>query len=260
MIFEMRDVSFSYDGHTPIIQDISLRMERPGLYCIVGPNGVGKSTLVKCMNRILTPTSGEVLIDGRDIASMGSKEISERIGYVPVSSEICFSVPILDAILLGRHNKSRWRTTERDIEMSNRAMETMGISDLAMRNCSELSAGQQQKVNLARGMVQETEMLILDEPTANLDVKHQVYVSELLRALAVQEGMIIVMISHDLNIAAKYSHEVIVMSKPGVIYSMGTPKEVFTEKMIMDVYDIGCRVIEDNGRPHMMWGSINTLW
>ncbi len=260
MRYEMKDVSFSYDGESTIIKDISLVIEKPGLYCIVGPNGVGKSTLIKCMNRILSPTSGDITIDGKSISDMDLKEISSRIAYVPVTSEECFSMPVMDAILLGRYNKSKWRTSEKDIEMADRAMEMMGIRELSMRNYTELSAGQHQKVNLARGIVQETEMLLLDEPTANLDVKHQIYVSELLRALAVQENMIVVMISHDLNIAAKYSHEVIVMSKPGVIYSKGTPEEVFNEKTIMDVYDIGCTISSDQGRPHMMWGSIKTLW
>ena len=260
MKFEMKDVSFSYDGTNPIIQNINLVLDQPGLYCIVGPNGVGKSTLVKCMNRILKPTSGQVFIDGQEISTLTSRDISEKIGYVPVSTEECFSVPVLDAILLGRYNKSKWKTTAKDIEMADRAMEMMGVTDLAMRNYTQLSAGQHQKVNLARGIVQETQMLILDEPTANLDVKHQVYISQLLRALSVQENMIIVMISHDLNIAAKYSHEVIVMSKPGVIYSKGKPEDVFSEKTIMDVYEIGCSISDDNGRPHMMWGSINTLW
>ena len=173
MRMELKNVSFAYkSSQTPALHDINLVLEEPGLYCIVGPNGVGKSTMVKCMNRILKPTSGQVLLNDVDIQNMKLKEIAEHIGYVPVQTQDVFSMPVIDAILLGRQKANKWKTTDEDLEIAARVMKMMGIQDLAMRGFNHLSAGQHQKVAIARGLVQQPEMLILDEPTANLDVKH----------------------------------------------------------------------------------------
>ena len=143
--------------------------------------------------------------------------------------------------------------------MVTRALRMMGIQDLAMRGLNELSAGQYQKVAIAKGLVQEPELLILDEPTANLDVKLQIYVSELLRALAAEEQMTIIMISHDLNIAAKYAHKIIVMAHPGIIKKIGDPKDVITEEMISSIYDVNCKVIQDEEVPVVLLGSVKSL-
>ena len=235
MRMELKNVSFAYkSSQTPALHDINLVLEEPGLYCIVGPNGVGKSTMVKCMNRILKPTSGQVLLNDVDIQNMKLKEIAEHIGYVPVQTQDVFSMPVIDAILLGRQKANKWKTTDEDLEIAARVMKMMGIQDLAMRGFNHLSAGQHQKVAIARGLVQQPEMLILDEPTANLDVKHQVYVSELLRAMAIEENMIVLMISHDLNIAAKYAHKIIVMEH-GTVVDVGTSKDIITEDLVARV-------------------------
>ena len=134
-------------------------------------------------------------------------------------------------------------------------MKVLGIEDLAMHGYNELSAGQHQKVTLARGLVQETEAIILDEPTANLDVRHQVYVAQLLRELADRGGKTIIMICHDLNIAARYSSRVIVMSPPGIIERSGTPEEVFDRDMIRKVYGIDCEIVTFEGKPNVMLRS-----
>lgn len=259
MRMELKNVSFAYkSSQTPALHDINLVLEEPGLYCIVGPNGVGKSTMVKCMNRILKPTSGQVLLNDVDIQNMKLKEIAEHIGYVPVQTQDVFSMPVIDAILLGRQKANKWKTTDEDLEIAARVMKMMGIQDLAMRGFNHLSAGQHQKVAIARGLVQEPEMLILDEPTANLDVKHQVYVSELLRAMAIEENMIVLMISHDLNIAAKYAHKIIVMEH-GTVVDVGTSKDIITEDLVARVYEVECKIEDDEGRPHVVLGSVLSI-
>lgn len=256
MRMELKNVSFAYkSSQTPVLHDINLVLEEPGLYCIVGPNGVGKSTMVKCMNRILKPTSGQVLLNDVDIQDMKLKEIAEHIGYVPVQTQDVFSMPVIDAILLGRQKANKWKITDEDLEIAARVMKMMGIQDLAMRGFNHLSAGQHQKVAIARGLVQQPEMLILDEPTANLDVKHQVYVSELLRAMAIEENMIVLMISHDLNIAAKYAHKIIVMEH-GTVVDVGTSKDIITEDLVARVYEVECKIEDDEGRPHVVLGSV----
>ena len=259
MRMELKNVSFAYkSSQIPVLHDINLVLEEPGLYCIVGPNGVGKSTMVKCMNRILKPTSGQVLLNDVDIQDMKLKEIAEHIGYVPVQTQDVFSMPVIDAILLGRQKANKWKTTDEDLEIAARVMKMMGIQDLAMRGFNHLSAGQHQKVAIARGLVQEPEMLILDEPTANLDVKHQVYVSELLRAMAIEENMIVLMISHDLNIAAKYAHKIIVMEH-GTVVDVGTSKDIITEDLVARVYEVECKIEDDEGRPHVVLGSVLSI-
>ncbi len=254
MRIDIEDLHFSY-GDTKVLHGIDLCLDGPGLVCIIGPNGVGKSTLVKCINKLLKPTSGKVMINGEDTSKMSLKDVSELVGYVPVSSEDCFSMPVVDAILVGRSNRKKWRTNDEDLKSVHQVMKLLKISDLAMRSFSELSAGQHQKVALARGLIQETEILILDEPTSNLDIKHQVYVTELLRTIAIKRNMLIIMISHDINISSKNAHKMIVMSEPGIISYIGDPNDVITENMIRNVYGVDCKLVDNESRPHIMLGS-----
>jgi len=251
----LENVTFGYTEGHPIIQDINLKIDEPGLYCILGPNGVGKSTLVKCVNKILVPTSGRVTIDGVDIAEMTHAEISKYIGYVPVASNEAFAMSVLDTIMVGRYNHRRWGSESVDLEMVYRAMKLLRIRNLANRNFNALSAGQHQKVSIARGIVQETPVLILDEPTANLDVKYQVYVTELLRAFAEKKGVAVLTISHDLNITAKYAHKIIMLERPGRVFKVGTPQEVMTKENVEKVYGISCEVHDHDGYPLLVFGG-----
>ena len=253
---EIKDLTFGYNPSKPVITDINLRIDRPGLYCIIGPNGVGKSTLIKCINKILKPTSGTVTLDGEDVAAMSNKEISKRIGYVPVAGADMFSMPVIDAILIGRYTQQKWKTTAEDLEIVKRTMKLLGITSLAMHGFNELSAGQHQKVAIARGLVQEAPVLLLDEPTANLDVRYQVYIAELLKGFTRVTGMTAIMISHDLNISAKYADEIIMMAPPGTILQVGPPEEVITKQNIEDVYGVSCEIVSDSeGKPHVILGS-----
>ncbi len=256
MELKVCDLDFGFGGERNVLNSISLSIDRPGLYCIIGPNGVGKSTLVRCINKIYKVPDGKVFIDGKDVNSISIKENSKNMAYVPVGGDDLFALTVVDTILIGRHNKSGWRTKEEDLEIVYKSMKLMGIEDLGMKRYNELSAGQHQKVAIARGLVQETGFIILDEPTANLDVRYQVYVTELLKELSVRSGITVLMISHDLNITARYADQVIVMARPGVIHSMGTPEEVVTEEMIREVYGVDCEVISDrHGKPHIILDS-----
>lgn len=254
----MDDVTFGYKTGGIVLRNISFNIDKPGLYCVIGPNGVGKSTLIRCINGISKPLSGQVRIKGIPVEDYKLKDLAKIVGYVPVMSGDSLTMTVLDTVLIGRYSRQKWKTSSEDVLVANKALRAMEISDLAMRNFNELSAGQHQKVSLARGLVQEPEVLVLDEPTANLDVRHQVYVSAFLKKLCEKTGMTVLMISHDLNLAAKFADEVLVLAKPGVLYAMGKPSEVITQQLVEDVYNVNCRVVDDDGSPHVMLHSVRS--
>ena len=245
------DLEFSYSKEAIILHDITLDISNPQLISIIGPNGVGKSTLIHCINRILSPSKGTGLVDDMPVSEYNIKDLAKKIGYVPYTSTDTFPMSVVDTILMGRNPHRRWNSLKEDLRVAEEAMEMMDISHLAMRPFNELSAGQHQRVMLARGLAQEPEILLLDEPTANLDIRHQMDVIRLLKRLSVERGLVVVMISHDLNIASKYSDNIIMMSK-GSIYAVGRPMEVITPENIKEVYDVDCEVIMSEGRPFMI--------
>lgn len=250
MELKFKDMAFAY-ASVPVLEHVCLDISGPQFISIIGPNGVGKSTLIHCVNKILSPTAGTVLLDERSVAEYPQKEIAQHVGYVPYTSSDTFPLSVVDTVLLGRHPHTGWRTTDEDLEIVYTTLKQLEIDDLAMRHFNELSAGQLQKVMLARGLVQRPDILLLDEPTSNLDIKHQLGISKLLRQLSRENSIVVIMISHDLNIAAKYSDNVIMMHKGG-IYAVGTPQEVMTRENIKHVYGVDCDIIDDHGSPHMI--------
>lgn len=250
MQIKIDNLEFGYSS-TPVLNDIILDLTGPKFVSIMGPNGVGKSTLIHCINKILTPTSGTVFLDGKDVKTITIKELAKEVGYVPYSANDSFPLSVVDTVLMGRHPHSKWKSLDSDLDIVYDTLKMLGISHLAMRNFNELSAGQHQKVMLARGLVQEPKVLLLDEPTSNLDVRHQLDVTKLLKKLSVERNMLVIIISHDINIAAKYSDEVIMMHQ-GHIFAVGTPSEVITEENLRSVYGVMARIVDDDGRPHVI--------
>lgn len=253
MDISMKDVAFGYEGgeRNLVLGGITLDIREPQVVSILGPNGVGKSTLIHCINKILSPTGGTVLYDGKDVSDYSLKDVAKRIGYVPCTSSDTFPLTVVDTVLLGRHPHAGWKTTDEDLEIVYDVLEKLNIQDLAMRYFNELSAGQHQKVMLARGLVQRPQVLLLDEPTSNLDIKHQLGISRTLRQISHSDGILVIMISHDLNIAARYSDNVVLMSG-GRIYAVGTPGEVLTVENIEHVYGVKSRIIDDGGSPYII--------
>lgn len=229
-----------------------MHIEGPGLFCIIGPNGVGKSTLVKCLNQLLMPDEGRIRLNHRDLEDMHLGEISRKIGFVPVATNDTFSTGVLDTVLMGRFPHRHHSSKEKDITIALESLKALDIEELALRNVNEISAGQRQRVAIAKGIAQEPEVLILDEPTANLDARHQIIVTKLMHKISAEKGMTVIMISHDLNIASKYADSVIVMAPPGKVIVTGPPNEVITKELIRDVYGVDCEIVDDHGRPHVI--------
>lgn len=251
---ELRGLDFAYKSRKkvfPVLEDISLHIHGAQLVSILGPNGVGKSTLIHCMNKILEPTDGAVVVNGYDLKDISIKELAKVMGYVPYSSVDNFPLSVTDTVLMGRHPHSKWGTLDKDLRIVHDMLCLIGIEDLADRNFNELSAGQHQKVMLARGLAQEPRIMFLDEPTSNLDVKYQLEITKMLRRLSREKNMLVIMISHDINIAAKYSDNIIMMHDGG-IFALGKPLDVITSENIKHVYDVDAKIIMDGGRPHIV--------
>lgn len=243
-------VEFSY-GTFPILKGITMNLDKPGLISILGPNGVGKSTLIRCINKILAPTAGTVMVDDMDLSDITVKELAKIMGYVPCATGTSFPITVTDAVLMGRFPHQKYGSLEHDLEIVYDTLTSLGIADLSSRPINELSAGQLQKVMVAKGLAQKPRILLLDEPTANLDIRHQLNVTHLLRDISRTNNVIIIMICHDINIAAKYSDSIILMSE-GRVFAAGDPEKVITEENLMTVYGVKSRIVHDMGRPHVM--------
>jgi len=238
VILNIRGICFSYKSDE-VLSDITFSLREQEILAILGPNGSGKSTLLKCMNAILRPGTGTVLLDNTDIRKMKGRQIARRIGYVPQRSESS-RMTAFDSILLGRMPYIRWRPEERDINVVNAAIEKLGLTKLALRHINEMSGGELQKVSIARALVQEPKILLLDEPTSSLDLRNQVYILKLIREIVTGHRLAGVMTMHDLNMALRYADRFIFL-KDGSIYAAVNRNEI-TPEIIEAVYGLAVSV------------------
>lgn len=218
---------------------------------IVGPNGSGKSTLLKCVNRILKIKQGAVLIDGKDLGGIGLKELAKLMGYVPQSSRNTFPFTVFDVVVMGRRPYIQWSLGEKDKEIVAQILEYLGIGNLAMRYFNELSGGEQQKVIIARALAQQPQILLLDEPTSSLDIRHQLEILCILQRLVKSNHCSVIISMHDLNLASRFSDRML-MLKDGLIFAVGTPESVITEENIEAVYGVKSEVTKSVlGKPQV---------
>lgn len=254
MKLKVKGLEFGYTS-MPVLADVCLELAQSEMLGIVGPNGAGKSTLIRCINRILNPQSGRILMDENDIKKMDRIELAKKMGYIPQTASQIFPTTVFDAILLGRRPHIGWRSGEEDHEKVLDVLELLNIEDLAMRDIKELSGGQQQRVFIARALAQEPEVLLLDEPTSNLDIRHQLEVMEIIKDLVAKEGISAIMAIHDLNLASRYTDRVLIM-KEGKIFDAGSPSNVLTAENIRSVYGVEAEVISrvdsNGGRPYIV--------
>jgi iron complex transport system ATP-binding protein len=233
---EMQKVTLGYD-HRPVMEDITLKVSPGELVGLIGPNGSGKSTIIKALSHIISPKSGKILIDGRNINDIPRRELACLVGVVPQLPLLPSTFTAFEIVLMGRNPHMGLFQSEgkRDWEMAREAMANTGTGALANRYVNELSGGEIQCLLIARVLVQDTLAILLDEPTANLDIGRQVEILDLIKKLCTDNKLSVLAAIHDLNLAAQYCDRLLLI-KDRHIHAEGTPQEVITDKNIRDVY------------------------
>lgn len=244
-LLQAEDLTLAYDGPS-IVDELSLEIPAGEVTIIVGANGCGKSTLLRGLARLLKPAGGKVLLDGEDIHTRGAREVAKMLGLLPQTPTAPDGITVRELIGRGRYPHQGWfkRWSAQDEDAVERAMTLTSTVELAERAVDELSGGQRQRVWIAMALAQETELLLLDEPTTYLDVAHQLEVLDVISELNRSRGTTVVIVLHDLNLAARYADHLVAL-KHGKIVAAGHPSTVVTEELVKSVFGMPCRVIPD---------------
>jgi iron complex transport system ATP-binding protein len=235
----------AYDART-VVDDLSVAIPTGAVTVVVGPNACGKSTLLRALARLLAPKAGVVLLDGQEIRDLPTRTVAQRLGILPQQPIAPDGITVTDLVARGRHPHQRWfrQWSPGDEEAVATALALTSTTDLADRSVDELSGGQRQRVWIAMALAQGTDILLLDEPTTFLDLTHQIEVLDLLAELNVAAGRTIVAVLHDLNLACRYAHHLIVM-KDGAIVAEGPPATVITQESVEEVFGLDALIVED---------------
>jgi iron complex transport system ATP-binding protein len=238
-------LTLAYDGRT-VAEDLAVAIPDRSFTVIVGPNACGKTTLLRALARLLKPRRGMVYLDGEVITSMPAKHVARRLGLLPQSSIAPDGITVSDLVSRGRypHQRLLRQWSREDAAVVERSMAATGVDELADRLVDELSGGQRQRVWLAMALAQETELLLLDEPTTFLDISHQIDILDLCAGLHAEQGRTLVAVLHDLNHAARYGTHLIAM-RDGAVVATGSPEEVVTAERVEEIFDLPCRVMPD---------------
>ncbi len=248
------DLSLSYDNHH-VLDDITLTLADGQITTIVGPNACGKSSLLRCLGRLQKPDSGTVKLGNQRIDQMNTRAVAQQLAFLPQNTVAPEGMRILDLVLRGRtpHQSPIRQWSRADEERVYDALERVHLQDQANQMLQDLSGGQLQRAWIAMVLAQDTEILILDEPTTFLDLTHQRDILQLVRDLQQTAGLTVAMVLHDINLAARFSDQIIAIKNKGV-FCAGSPKEVVTEANVAGIYGLDCTVIDDphSGHPHVI--------
>ncbi|OBR90133.1 MULTISPECIES: ABC transporter ATP-binding protein [Clostridium] len=245
MILSVKGLTFKYPSRS-VLKDINFSVKKGECLAILGTNGAGKSTLLKCINHILKAQSGTVLIEGNEIFKLSPIKLAQRIGYVS-QQQVSVRTTVFDSVLLGRKPYIKWNISKEDIEIVNKAVKALGLEDYSLRYLDELSGGELQKVVIARALAQKPEVLLLDEPTSNLDLKNQLEVIRIIREIVKTQQIAAVMIVHDLNLAIRFADKFVLL-KDGSIFAAGG-REVMTPENIESVYSVSVAIEKYRNTP-----------
>jgi iron complex transport system ATP-binding protein len=252
-IISAENINFSY-AVKPVMERVSFAIDEAQIVAIIGPNGSGKTTLLKIINGTLFPDAGQMLIDGKETSRWSRKDIAQKVAIVPQETAVIFPFYAEEIVLMGRFpHLSNYRFEDKkDYRIVHEAMEKTDTLSFAARRFDELSAGERQRVLIARALAQEPKVLLLDESTVFLDLKHQAQFLALLRQLNTAQQLTVIFVTHDINLAAQHADRIILLYS-GKIYAIGKPAEVITAANIKEVYDVDSLIDQNpqNGLPRM---------
>ena len=246
---QIENLSFRYKSHQ-VFEDVSLSSSGGEILSLVGPNGAGNTTLLKCINRLLKPSGGTVKVNGVDVHELPRKELAKKVAYVPQAELVKFPISVFDAVLLGRRPHLEWRETQKDLDLVFDVLCRLEIDDLATKNLDQMSGGERQKVMLAKAIVQEPEVMLLDEPTTFLDMGYQLKIMQIVRDLVSEKKITAIMTTHDINYALQYSNSIAIL-KDGRIMAHGAP-EIVDSDLIREVYGVDAAIHHFEGRPFLI--------
>lgn len=247
-MMQVKNLSYHYKGGPEVLKDVSFDIEPGKFLAILGNNGVGKSTLLKCFNHILKPDAGQVLLDGENLLARSAREVAKQVAFVSQSVPNA-QMTVHDVVMLGRRPYMKWGFTPDDHAIVHEAMHRLDVEDMRGRFLNQLSGGEKQKVMLARALAQEPKVLLLDEPTSALDIQNQYGVLGMVREICHKDNMMAVVVIHDLNLALRFCDRFLLL-KDGQVYRHGD-RGILDSTALKDVYGVAAKVVEIEGR-HMV--------
>jgi len=242
---EAKTLTLSY-GNTIIIDELHLKIPKGEITVFIGGNGCGKSTLLRSLARLLKPLSGAVLLEGKEINKLSTREVAKKLAILPQSPSAPEGLTVLQLVKQGRYPYQNWfkQWSEDDEKKVKFALEVTGMRELSERQVDSLSGGQRQRAWIAMTLAQDTDIILLDEPTTFLDMTHQIEILDLLFELNEKEKRTIVMVLHDLNLACRYAHHIVAI-RDKKIYAQGKPEDIITRQLVRDVFQMECQVTYD---------------
>lgn len=242
-MIEIKNLSFSYSKNKKVLNNVNLTIKTGSFVTLLGPNGNGKTTLLKCIDNLLNYKEGQILINNKDLKEYKRNELSKLIGYVPQVLEFS-DMSVFDTILLGRIPYIRLDATKKDYEIVNNLIHKLNLQDVALRNVNELSGGERQKVAIARLLASEAKILLFDEPTSNLDIKNQIDAMNIIKDISKDEEITTIISIHDISLALKYGDNFILM-KDGEIVSSGD-KSIINPQTLKSIFNVDVDIINVN--------------